>query len=156
VPGDFPLRISPYIYPEYNSSTQHTGPGLKRRLRPPAPPTTALVRGACKKAPPSSIAVGFLAAHAMSKRPAHPQAGQHLLATGAPDGGYRIPESGIINARDRSGTLVRPPFNVPKSKSLVDVTTLLEDHIDKHSRAGTAFHLLAANRCDLIHRRCDR
>ena len=43
------------------------------------------------------------------------------------DGGYLIPESGLINPRDASGQIVRPPFNVPKKLSFAEVAVRLEE-----------------------------
>jgi len=73
------------------------------------------------------------------KRPAHELAGQRIYATGALDDGYRIPDSGgPINAKDRNGKLVRL-FHAPKKMSLAEVTAKLEEHIRKHSGAGSPF-----------------
>lgn len=96
------------------------------------------------------------------KRPIHPLAGQRVQAAGAPDGGYLIPESGLINARATDGSIVRPPFNVPKNIGLSDVAAKLEAHVSSRSGDSAAQPVLPpgpwpyANWCDVGCATCAR
>lgn len=81
------------------------------------------------------------------KKAAHPLLGQRLQATGGGPDGYLVKPSGMIDAHDADGNLVRPPFNVSRKLSLVDAAARLEEHIRKNARAsGVPPHALSRPR----------